>query len=72
MTGEVIQFRGVTRLDLDPDQVLEATKGELKNMVIIGWDKNDDFWFSSTMADGGDVMWLINKALYKLASGDYS
>ena len=64
--GEVVSFRGVTRLDLDPDRTLENTKGQLKNFVIIGHDKEDNFFFSSTMADGGDVLWLMEQARLSL------
>ncbi len=64
--SEVIQFRGVTRHDLDPDTVLENTKGQLKQFVIIGYDTDGDFFFSSTMADGGDAMWLLEVAKTKL------
>jgi hypothetical protein len=64
--SEVVQFRGVTRLDLDPDRVLENTKGQLKQFVIIGYDTDDEFFFSSTMADGGDVMWMLEVAKLKL------
>ena len=64
--SEVVQFRGVTRLDLDPDRVLENTKGQLKQFVIIGYGTDDEFFFSSTMADGGDVMWMLEVAKLKL------
>jgi len=64
--GEVVGFRGYTRLDLDPDTVLENTKGQLKHFVIVGYDKDDEFFFSSTMADGGDVMWMLELAKVKL------
>lgn len=66
--GEVVSFRGMTKLDLDPDMVLENTKGSLKHFVIVGYDQNDDFYFSSTMADGGDVMWLLELAKKRLLS----
>ena len=64
--GEVISFRGVTRLDLNPDVVLEDTKGTLKNFIIIGYDHDDEFYFRSTMAHGGDVLWLMEQARLSL------
>lgn len=57
--GEIVSFRGMTRLDLDPDTVLEKTKGELKHVVIMGLTHENKYWFSSTMADGGDVLWML-------------
>jgi hypothetical protein len=59
--GELIQFRGVTKLNLDPDITLEGTKGKLKDFVIMGYDKEGEIFFSSTMADGGDVLWLLER-----------
>jgi len=69
--GEVISFRGVTKLDLDPDTVLENTKGQLSNFVILGFDKDNELFFSSTIADGGDVLWLLEHFKHKLISGNY-
>lgn len=64
--GEVVSFRGVTSLDLDPDQVLENNKGEFKHVVILGYDHDDKFIFASSMADGGDVVWMLELAKLKL------
>jgi hypothetical protein len=37
--GKIIPFTGISRLDLDPDQILDRAKGELEGVVIIGFDK---------------------------------
>ena len=58
----VIPLGNITKLDLNPDIVLENTKGKLDNFVIVGWDKEGELYFSSTQADGGDVLWLLEKA----------
>lgn len=64
--GEVVSFRGVTTLDLDPDRTLEGCKGILDNFILCGYDKEGEIFFSSTIADGGDVMWLLEKCKYYL------
>lgn len=64
--GEVVSFRGVTKLDLNPDQTLEGLKGSLKGFVLIGYDLEDNTFFSSTYAEGGDVLWLIEKLKHML------
>lgn len=51
----------VTRLDLPPDQVLSSAKGSLDGLVILGYDKDGELYFASTYADGGDVLWLLEK-----------
>jgi len=66
MTGKVIPFGGVTKLDLDPDLVLENCKGEFEGVVLLGWDKNGELFFSSTYADGGTVLWLLEQCKVRL------
>lgn len=62
----VVKFRGVTKLDLDPDTLLENSKGQVEQFIILGYDKDGEFWFRSTMGSGGDVMWLMEVAKIKL------
>ncbi len=60
--NNVIPLGNITKLDRDPDSVLECAKGKLDGFVIFGWDKDGELYFSSTMADGGTVLWLMEKA----------
>jgi len=48
---------GETRLDLDPDAVLTGAVGRLKDVVIVGYEANGDFYFASSQADGPDYFW---------------
>jgi hypothetical protein len=64
--AKVLQLNCVTRLDLPVDRVLEAAKGQLDGCVIIGYDKDGDEYFASTFADGGTVLWLIERCKMKL------
>jgi hypothetical protein len=64
--GKVIPFTGVTKYDLDPDMVLENSKGKLEGFVIIGYDKDGEEYFASTYADGGTVLWLAERMKKKL------
>jgi hypothetical protein len=64
--SNVIQFRGITRLNLDPDITLENTKGKLKGFVIMGYDTEGEEYFASTYADGGDVLWLMERMKLRL------
>lgn len=59
--GEVITLGGVTRLDLPVDRVLDAAKGNMKGVVLLGYDNDGQMYFASTYADGGDVLWLLEK-----------
>lgn len=71
--GDVIQFTGLTKLDLDADTVLENLKGNLSGFVIAGYDKDGKEFFSSTYSDLGSVLWLLErmkKMLLELEDGD--
>jgi hypothetical protein len=56
----------ITNQDISPDRVLLNCVGKMKNAVVIGWDKDNDFYFASSQADGGDILWLMELAKKKL------
>jgi hypothetical protein len=65
--GEVIEASFVTRLDIPAERILrKAQDADLSTAVVIGWDADGDFYFASTAADGGDVLWLLELAKKKL------
>jgi hypothetical protein len=69
--SNVIQFKGITRLNLDPDIVLENTKGKLEGLVICGYDTEGNEYFASTYADGGDVLWLLERMKLNLLNQEF-
>lgn len=65
--GEVIPLGNVTKLDMPTDRVLDSVKGECSGgVVIIGFDDEGEFYFASSIADGGEVIWLLEMAKKKL------
>jgi len=66
MSGNVVPFPVVTRLDLPADRIITAAQGNLEDVVIVGWDLNGDFYFGSSKADGAEVLWLLEIAKKKL------
>lgn len=59
MIDNVIPLGNVTRLDLPSDRVLEEAKRQIKGgVVIMGYDNDGGFYFASSIADGGEVLWL--------------
>lgn len=64
--SKVIPFTGISRLDLDPDRILESHAGKLEGFVICGYDKDGGEVFASTHADGGTVLWLLERCRKKL------
>lgn len=63
MTDNVIPLGNITRLNMPPDRVLEQAMGQFDNegVVIMGWDKDGDLYFASSIADGGSVIWLLEQ-----------
>ena len=71
MTDNVIPLGNFTRLDLPPERILEAAKSRVDGgVVILGWDTEGELYFASSIADGGEVIWLIEKAKLALLNLD--
>jgi hypothetical protein len=68
MSDNVVLFNGVTRLDMPADRILENALGKLKGAIVIGYDHEGGEYFSSSYADGGDVLWLLERMKIKLLS----
>jgi hypothetical protein len=66
MTAKIIPFGGITRLDLDPDIILENLKGKFEGFVIVGLTPEGDEFFASTYADGGTALWLLERCKKQL------
>jgi len=59
--GKVIPIGGVTRLDLPADRILENNIGEFETLIIMGWDKDGNEVFASSISDGGEIIWLLER-----------
>lgn len=59
--SNVIRLPCVTSLDLDPEVILDGAAGRLKTVVILGYDQDGEEYFASSVADGGTVIWLMEK-----------
>lgn len=61
--GESVTVLGMpTRLDLDPQRVLAAAAERgLERVVLAGYTKDGEEYFASSVADGGDALWLLKR-----------
>lgn len=66
MTAKIIPFTGISKVDLDPDLVLEGNKGEFEGVVLLGFGKDGNMRFCSTYADGGTILWLLEQCKLRL------
>ena len=64
--GKLISLNVITTMDLSPEQVLETAKGKLEGVVLVGFDKDGKEYFASSYADGGMVLWLLERCKKKL------
>lgn len=59
--GDLVYLNCITKLDIPADRVLEQAVGELERVVVIGYHKDGSEYFASSIADGGDVNWLLDR-----------
>lgn len=71
--GDLHRLDCVTSLDLDPAVVLGAALGcDLTDVVVIGYLPTGEEYFASSIADGGTVLWLLERSKKALLSVDAS
>lgn len=71
MPNNIIEFPGFTRLDIDPDKVLEAEKGKLQSVLILGIDHEGYTTYSSSSANLGSLLLLVERFKLRMLSGDF-
>lgn len=65
--GNVIVLDVVTRLDIPAERVLKAAlEHGLESVVICGHDKDGNEYFASSLADGADALWILERCKKKL------
>ena len=68
--SNVVYLSTVTRLDLPPDRILEQAVGKMEGVIVIGYDKDGNEYFASSYADGGEALWLLERAKMALLNAD--
>lgn len=70
----VVAFSGETRHNIPPRRVIKANKKAFPGgVVMLGYDESGEFLFVSSIADGPEVLWLLElarKRLMEVADGD--
>ena len=62
----VVNLNCITRLDLPADRIIEAAVGQLDKVLILGYDLEGREYFASSVADGADCVWLLERAKKRL------
>lgn len=64
--ADILSFSGTTRHTINPDDVLEAAKGELKQVLIIGEAHNGDLYAASSTANKESILYALEEFKFKL------
>jgi len=57
--ADIIQVHIDTVLDIPVDRVLDAVRGKLKTVVVIGCDQDDQPYYASSFSDKAQILWLL-------------
>jgi hypothetical protein len=58
---------GETRLDLVPNDILDAAMTRhLNEVVIVGYEPDGSFYFSSSRSSGPETLWMLAQAQRRL------
>jgi hypothetical protein len=68
MSGIVIDLPVITRLNIDPDRVLNRAVGECETVIVFGYTHAGEEYFASSVADGGTVLWLLERMKKQILS----
>jgi hypothetical protein len=64
---KVVYLDNATSLDIPTDRVLNAAlNAQLQDVVILGKHPDGEYYFASSVADGGTVLWMWEKLKAKL------
>lgn len=71
MNDNVIPIGGITKLDIPADQILKESIGAFESVVILGWDKEENEVFCSSLADATEILWLLERLKLILMKDEY-
>ena len=65
--SNVVRLDVITKLDLQPDDVLQDAVGQYPGGVFVaGYDKSGNIQIASSIADGGTILWMMEVAKVRL------
>jgi len=67
MTAEIIELDNITSLDIPAERVLrKAADANLQAAIVIGYDADGGEYFASSISDGPEVLWALERAKLRL------
>ena len=66
MSDNVVYLDMITRLDTPPERVLDNAPRDMSGVVVMGYTADGDEYFASSYADGGEVLWIMERCKKRL------
>lgn len=60
--SNILNFDGITTLDLDADMVLQNNIGKLEGFVLMGYTTDGEEYLCTTYGDTPTILWLLERA----------
>lgn len=71
MSDNVVAFTGPFFGDIDPELVLDAAKGKLSKVIVIGVTTDGEFeYLASSICDGPLTLWMLERAKLEMLTID--
>jgi hypothetical protein len=65
--SNVVELDCITKLDLPPEKILrKALDKDLMSVVIVGYTQDGDEYFASSVADGAQAMYHLQRGIWSL------
>jgi hypothetical protein len=73
MTGVLLKLvQPITKLDIECEKVLQSALDiGMGTVLLLGYDKDGEFYAAASTADGGEVVYLCELFKHKLLSGEF-
>lgn len=70
--SKIIDFPGETLSEIPTNLVLEAAKGKLETVIVIGLDADGNEYFASSTSYNAHVIWLMECIKNNILNGVYN
>ena len=69
--SNVINIGGYTKLDINPDEVLNGAISKLNQVLILGYDNDNNLYFASSSSDVSKLFYIMEIFKHKILNGDF-
>lgn len=59
--SEITDLKTTTFLDLPTKAILDGAADRITHVVLMGYDKEGDYYFASSISDGAEILWLLEQ-----------